>query len=154
VWDTKFNTHGWFRYQSFYVTYISIVAQSVYRLGYGLDDQGPIPFFSTPPRSDRFWGPPSLLCNGYREIFPQGVKLTTHLHLSRSSERVVLYFHSPIRLHGNCALTLEQHFQTSLNNIRSSTGKAILLLLNTTRNFRNGAQLPYILILILPSSMF
>jgi hypothetical protein len=47
--------------------------------GYGLDDRGSggsIPgevweFFSSPSRPDRFWSPPSLLSNGYRELFPQ-----------------------------------------------------------------------------------
>jgi hypothetical protein len=58
---------------------------------YGLDFWGSIPgrgkiFFFTPQRPDRLWGPPSLLSNGYRGIFPRGlcgrsVKLTTHLHL-------------------------------------------------------------------------
>jgi hypothetical protein len=45
--------------------------------GYGLDCQGLIPgkgkrFFSTPQSSDRLRGPPSLLYNGYRRLFPQG----------------------------------------------------------------------------------
>jgi len=41
------------------------VAQSLWRLGYGLDDHGLIPgrgnnaiLFSAPPRPDRFWAPP------------------------------------------------------------------------------------------------
>jgi hypothetical protein len=29
-------------------------------------------FFSSPPRPDRLWGPPSLLSNGYQVLFPWG----------------------------------------------------------------------------------
>jgi hypothetical protein len=46
---------------------------------YGLDDRGvevPVPvgtrIFSFSRRPDRIWGPPSLLFNGYRELFPRG----------------------------------------------------------------------------------
>jgi hypothetical protein len=44
--------------------------RAVIALGYGLDDRGSIPgggweFFSSPPRPERLWGPPSLLSNGY-----------------------------------------------------------------------------------------
>jgi hypothetical protein len=47
-------------------------------------------FFFSPPRSDRFWGPPSLLSNGYQGFFPWGqsgrvVKLTTQFHLAPGS---------------------------------------------------------------------
>jgi hypothetical protein len=48
--------------------------------GYGMDDQGVgvrVPvierIFPSPHRADRFWGPPSLLSNGYLSFFP-GVK--------------------------------------------------------------------------------
>jgi hypothetical protein len=56
-------------------------------------------FFSSPCRPDWFWGPPTLLFNGYRRLFPQEqssrrVKLTTHLQ-----EHMDLYTHSPIHLH-------------------------------------------------------
>jgi hypothetical protein len=45
--------------------------------GYGLNDRGVgvrIPegsrIFSSPRRPDRLWGPPSLLSDGYKELFP------------------------------------------------------------------------------------
>jgi hypothetical protein len=31
-------------------------------------------FFSSPPRLDRFWGPPSLLYNGYQGDFSAGIE--------------------------------------------------------------------------------
>jgi hypothetical protein len=68
--------------------------------GYGLDDRGigirvPVKarIFSSLCRQDKFWGPPNLLPNGYRGLFPlrhsgRGVKLTTHFQLvSRSTKR-------------------------------------------------------------------
>jgi hypothetical protein len=77
--------------------------------GYRLDCPGPIPgstrFFSSPQRQDRLWDPSSLMPNGYRGLFSRGqsdkdLKLTTCLHLVPRSRKVVLYFHSPICLHG------------------------------------------------------
>jgi len=46
-------------------------------MGYGLNDKGSIParkmaFFSSPSHSDRLWGLPSLVSNGYRGHFPRG----------------------------------------------------------------------------------
>jgi hypothetical protein len=55
---------------------------------YGLEGRGvgvrvPVvaKIFSSRCRLNRFWGPPCLLSNGYRGLFPRGVKLTTHLQL-------------------------------------------------------------------------
>jgi hypothetical protein len=65
--------------------------------GYGLDDPGfgvlvPVAsrISSSPRRPDRLWGPPSILCGGYRTLFlreqsGRGVKLTTHLQLGPKS---------------------------------------------------------------------
>jgi hypothetical protein len=79
-------------------------------LGYGLYDRGSMVrfpgggeagnFFSSPPRPERLWGPPSLLSNGYQGLFLwgqscSGVKLTTHLHLVPRSENEWSYTSTP-----------------------------------------------------------
>jgi hypothetical protein len=48
-------------------------------------------FFSSPPRPERLWAPPSLLPNGHQGLCPwgssgRGVKLTTDLHLEPCSK--------------------------------------------------------------------
>jgi hypothetical protein len=53
--------------------------QSIQWLDYGLNDRALIPrrneiFFSSPPRPDRDWGPPSLLASGYQGIITSGVE--------------------------------------------------------------------------------
>jgi hypothetical protein len=76
--------------------------------GYGLHDSGSgslIPgggweFFSSPPRSDRVWGTPSLLSNGYWEWSGWAVKLTTHLLLVRRPRMRGTIPPPPLCLHG------------------------------------------------------
>jgi hypothetical protein len=57
-------------------------------------------FFSSPPRPERLWGPPSRLSNGYQGSFPGHKAAGREADLSPPSsaevkERVELYFHFP-----------------------------------------------------------
>jgi hypothetical protein len=81
--------------------------------GYELDDQGVgvrvpvgVRIFTSPSRPDRHWGPPNLLSNRYRGLFPPGVERpgreAEHLRPTSAEvkENMYLYIHSPICLHG------------------------------------------------------
>jgi hypothetical protein len=69
--------------------------------------------FSTPQRSDRLSGPPSLHSNGYWGLFPRrksgrGVKLTTHLHIVPRSRMAELYLHFECVLMAWCLINQAQ----------------------------------------------
>jgi hypothetical protein len=74
--------------------------------GYGLDGQGSIPgrgkiYFSTPPRSDRFLGPPNFLSNGYRGEVKRTGREAGHSHPSCAEIKILeLYLRSPMRING------------------------------------------------------
>jgi hypothetical protein len=68
-----------------------------------ISSPGMIIIFSSPYRPDRLWGPPILLSNGYRVLFPRalsgrGVKLTTHLQLVPRSRKCGSIHPSPYAL--------------------------------------------------------
>jgi hypothetical protein len=71
-------------HQVFHIHYLPIIKAIGAVTGYGQgvsSSPARARFFSSPCHSDRFWGPPSLLCNGYWEHSGQGMKLITHLQL-------------------------------------------------------------------------
>jgi hypothetical protein len=79
----KFRTKACYeRFRILYKSRYNIVSIAT---GYGLDGWGggvwvPVEarFSSSPRRPDRFWGPPSLLSNGYPLALSPGVKLPGH----------------------------------------------------------------------------
>jgi hypothetical protein len=76
--------------------------------------------FSSPPRPDRLWGPPSLSTNGYHGLLlwgqsGQGMKLTTHLHLV-----------SRLRIRG-ATLPLPQYAFMAWCSVKKSTTWPLLL---------------------------
>jgi hypothetical protein len=76
--------------------------------GYGLDDRGVwirvqvvSRIFSSPRHPHRLLGPPNLLSNGYRGLFPRGLrgrgeKLPTHLQLVPRSRKMWIYTTTPL----------------------------------------------------------
>jgi hypothetical protein len=80
----------------------------LYATSYGLDGRGSFPDRTedwSPLGPDRFWGPPSLLPNGHRGFFRQGVKQPVcegdrSQDLVPKSSTAELYLESPIRFHG------------------------------------------------------
>jgi hypothetical protein len=71
--------------------------------------------FSSPPRLDRLWGPPSLLSHGYQGFFPVGRAAgawswpLTSIQC-RSQKCVVLYFHPPYIFMLWCSVKCRDNF--------------------------------------------
>jgi hypothetical protein len=91
------------------------ISQLIYKLGFELDDRDSIrsrgrESFSSPPRTDRLWGPPSLLSHGYR-----GMKLTAHLHLAPRLRNVELCLHSPWVFKAWCLVKNKENFTVTTN---------------------------------------
>jgi hypothetical protein len=90
--------------------------------------------FSSPQCPDRLGGPPSLLSNGYRRLFPRaqigrGVKLTTYLHLVPRSRMVELYRHFYWTNRKIFNIRYEEHIR-SIEYNRADSGYATHILNN------------------------
>jgi hypothetical protein len=71
-------------------------------------------FYSSPERPDRFWGPPSLLLNGYRDFFP-GLKRHGLILIAD------LYVVPNLRMSGAIPLLLPHDFITWTETILTYT---------------------------------
>jgi hypothetical protein len=79
MWEWMYRTTIYYYYYYYYYYYWSQDGVVGIATGYGLDDRGVgvrVPIgsrnFSSPHRSPRLWGPPSLLSNWYRGPFIGG----------------------------------------------------------------------------------
>jgi hypothetical protein len=87
-------------YESLFVSFSSFDTQARLlptRQGFDSNQGCVSEFFSSPPRPDRLWVPPSLLSDGWRPFSREW----SWAHISVMRLRICgLYLHSPIHIHG------------------------------------------------------